>query len=66
MEKEKPNVMIMTKEQFIEAIREINLTASVEFLSQFSVAELQEYLNRLNEIDLNDSRLLEYLDHIRE
>ena len=44
----------MTKFEMIEAIRELNFTASVEFLSQFSPDELQEYLAHLASLDYAD------------
>jgi len=41
----------MIKSELIETVREFNSTASVEFLSQFSDIELQEYINHLREVD---------------
>jgi hypothetical protein len=41
----------MTKFELIESIRELNSTASVEFLSQFGEDELQEYIEHLLELD---------------
>ena len=41
----------MDKSELIETIREMNSTASVEFLSQFSVDELQTYCEHLLELD---------------
>ena len=40
----------MNKAELIEAIRELNFTASVYFLSQFTQEQLQEYLEHLLEI----------------
>jgi len=37
----------MDKYELIEAVRELNATASIEFLSQFSHEELEAYLGRL-------------------
>jgi hypothetical protein len=42
----------MNKFELIENIRELNHTASVEFLSQFSEMELQEYIDHLLAVDL--------------
>jgi hypothetical protein len=44
----------MNKFEMIESIRELNNTASVEFLSQFSEPELQDYLDHLLELDMSD------------
>ena len=41
----------MIKSELIETVREFNSTASVEFLSQFSNIELQEYIDHLREVD---------------
>ncbi|MCK4628117.1 MAG: hypothetical protein KAT56_03880 [Sedimentisphaerales bacterium] len=41
----------MSKSELIETVREFNSTASVEFLSQFSDIELQEYIDHLQEVD---------------
>ena len=43
----------MEKYELIEAVRELNSTASAEFLSQFSEYELQEYVDHLLELDLS-------------
>jgi len=43
---------MMNKFELIESIRELNHTASVEFLSQFSETELQEYIDHLLAIDM--------------
>lgn len=40
----------MTKMELIENVREINRTASIEFLSQFNEEQLQEYLDHLRQI----------------
>ena len=45
----------MNKAELIEAIRELNFTASVDFLSQFTPDQLQQYLEHL--LDLNMSQL---------
>ena len=45
------NGALMIKSELIETVREFNSTASVEFLSQFSDIELQEYINHLREVD---------------
>lgn len=37
----------MDRFELIEAVRELNSTASIEFLSQFSQGELEAYLERL-------------------
>ena len=42
----------MDKFELIETIRELNSTASIEFLSQFSEQELEEYLDHLLETDI--------------
>jgi hypothetical protein len=39
----------MDKFELIESVRELNSTASVEFLSQFSENQLQEYIDHLLE-----------------
>ena len=44
----------MTKFEIIESVRELNNTASVEFLAQFSENELQEYLDHLLELDMSE------------
>jgi len=41
----------MNKSELIDAVRELNVTASEEFLSQFSENELQEYMDHLLELD---------------
>ena len=41
----------MDKTELIEAVRRLNVTASVEFLSQFSSEDLQEYFSHLEEIE---------------
>ncbi|MBN1437375.1 MAG: hypothetical protein JW936_09885 [Sedimentisphaerales bacterium] len=43
---------MMDKFELIETIRELNSTASIEFLSQFSESELEEYLDHLLETDI--------------
>ena len=41
----------MTKSELIQTVRELNSTASAEFLSQFNEIELEEYVDHLLEID---------------
>ena len=41
----------MSKSELIETIRELNATATEEFLEQFSEYELQEYVEHLLEVD---------------
>lgn len=43
----------MNKAELIEAIRELNFTASVDFLSQFTPDQLQQYLEHLLEINMS-------------
>lgn len=40
----------MDKSELIETVRELNSTATVEFLSQFSERQLQEYIDHLLEM----------------
>lgn len=40
----------MNKFELIEEVRQLNSTASVEFLSQFDNFELQEYIDHLLEV----------------
>ena len=40
----------MSKRQLIDAIRELNPTAGLPFLSQFEEGELQDYLERLRDV----------------
>ena len=44
----------MNKFELIEAVRELNSTASVEFLSQFNCDQLREYADHLLEVDIDD------------
>ncbi|MBI9018235.1 MAG: hypothetical protein JEZ07_13345 [Phycisphaerae bacterium] len=44
----------MNKFELIEAIRQLNFTASVDFLTQFDEKELTEYLHHLSEVDKAD------------
>ena len=44
----------MNKFELIEAIRQLNFTASVDFLSQFAETELQEYLEHLMQVDKSE------------
>ncbi|MCP4710159.1 MAG: hypothetical protein GY869_16170 [Planctomycetes bacterium] len=41
----------MSKAELIDAVRELNSTASKEFLSQFNERQLQEYIDHLLEVD---------------
>jgi len=41
----------MNKRQLIEAIQQINPTATVRFLEQFDEASLQQYWNRLQDVE---------------
>jgi Mg/Co/Ni transporter MgtE len=41
----------MSKSELIDTIRELNSTASVEFLSQFDEKDLKEYMSHLLETD---------------
>ncbi len=41
----------MTKLELIESVRELNETASIEFLSQFGEEDLQEYLEHLMNVE---------------
>ena len=41
----------MDKTELIDAVRRLNTTASVKFLSQFSSEDLQEYFSHLEEIE---------------
>lgn len=41
----------MTKVELIQTVRELNSTASVEFLTQFNEVELEEYVDHLLEVD---------------
>jgi len=43
---------LMNKSELIEAIRELNATASIEFLSQFNEQQLQQYIDHLLELDM--------------
>lgn len=44
----------MSKQELIETIRELNATATEEFLEQFSEYELQEYVEHLLDVDNTD------------
>ena len=44
----------MSKTELIDAVRELNTTASKEFLSQFNERQLQEYIDQLLEVDFVD------------
>jgi hypothetical protein len=44
----------MNKFELIESVRELNGSASVDFLSQFSEEQLQEYIDHLLEVDVKD------------
>jgi hypothetical protein len=41
----------MNKRQLIEAIQDINPTATTRFLEQFDENSLQQYFNRLKDVD---------------
>ena len=41
----------MTKSELIDTIRELNSTASLEFLDQFTENDLEEYAEHLLEVD---------------
>ena len=43
----------MNKAELIEAIRELNFTASVDFLAQFTPEQLQQYLEHLLELNMS-------------
>jgi len=43
----------MNKAELIEAIRELNFTATVDFLSQFTPDQLQQYLEHLLELNMS-------------
>jgi len=45
------NGALMSKSELIDTIRELNSTASVEFLSQFDEKDLKEYMSHLLETD---------------
>ncbi len=44
----------MNKFELIETIRELNQSASIEFLSQFTADELQEYAEHLMTLNNED------------
>lgn len=44
----------MSKRELIDCIREINRTASAEFLARFTEEQLQQYLEHLMELDLRE------------
>ena len=44
----------MTKYELIQSIRDLNSTASEDFLSQFNEDELTEYLEHLMAVDTSD------------
>jgi hypothetical protein len=44
----------MEKNALIDSIREINKTAKPEFLSEFSEADLTDYLEHLMELDAEE------------
>ena len=44
----------MNKFELIEEVRQLNSTASIEFLSQFDIYQLQEYIDHLLELDIAD------------
>jgi len=45
---------LMSKDELIHCICEINKSASPEFLSNFSEEQLNEYLEHLMELDLEE------------
>ncbi|MBN1845801.1 MAG: hypothetical protein JW810_08970 [Sedimentisphaerales bacterium] len=49
----------MTKAELIEAIRELNFTASVDFLGQFTEEQLQQYLEHLLEVNMEQLTAVE-------
>ena len=44
----------MNKFELIEEVQQLNSTASIEFLSQFDIYQLQEYIDHLLELDVGD------------
>ena len=44
----------MSKHEIIDCIMDLNRTAKTEFLEQFSVEELDTYLEHLMEVDLEE------------
>ncbi len=46
--------LAMNKFELIEAIRQLNYTASVDFLSQFNESDLSEYLSHLQEVERSE------------
>jgi len=44
----------MSKAELIDAVRELNCTATKEFLAQFNERQLQDYLDNLLELDFVD------------
>lgn len=44
----------MNRTDLIDAIRELNTTASAEFLAQFPTIELEKYCDHLLELDSHD------------
>ncbi len=49
----------MSKFELIEAIREINQTATIDFLSQFHESQLEEYLRHLRDVLQEQEELVE-------
>jgi hypothetical protein len=47
----------MSKHEIIDCILEINKTAKLEFLDQFSIEELDLYLEHLMQVDLEEIAL---------
>ena len=41
----------MNKFELIDEVRQLNSTASIEFLTQFDVYQLQEYIDHLSQLD---------------
>ncbi len=54
----------MNKAELIEAIRELNFTASVDFLSQFTPDQLQQYLEHLLELSMSQLTAVTSADQV--
>jgi hypothetical protein len=54
MRKRPMGVARMSKHEIIDCIMDLNRTAKTEFLEQFSVEELDTYLEHLMEVDLEE------------
>ena len=44
----------MSKSELIDTIRELNTTATMEFLDQFDIDELEEYCEHLMQLRVDD------------